>query len=238
MGSDGRHAVKLTPPGVDDFTPAWSPVASRIAFARLDRTNPALTGLYVARANGTGVRRVVGDDASAPSWSPDGRRIAFLRPGRGLSVIDADGTNHRRLSVQSSERVDWSPDGRRVLFVEGDHVFLMNANGGGKRRLTERCQQDNQPAWSPDGSKVAFTCDCGNADVYTINVAGTQMRPLTRNGGTDWFPAWSPDGKWIAWAAYRNGLPAVWVMRSAGTQPRRVTAYTFDSELTWDPSRG
>ncbi|HEX2459616.1 MAG TPA: DPP IV N-terminal domain-containing protein [Vicinamibacterales bacterium] len=74
------------------------------------------------------------------------------------------------------------------------------------------------------------------ADIYTVNVDGTGLRQLTSNPRSDTYPAWSPDGQWIAYVGYRgdfdNGL---WVMRSDGTQRRRITLYTHDSVPTWEP---
>ena len=237
IGSDGRHLVNLTPSGMEDGFPAWSPVAPRIAFARIDRAGSHLDGIYVANSDGTRARRVVADAfATGPSWSPDGEEIAFLRYGRGSFVVDASGGNLRRITRKSaSEEVAWSPDGRRFLLVLessslDDHVFLVNASGGALRRLTRRCREDFAPAWSPDGRKVAFVCQRKANAVFTVNSDGTSLRAIAPPGTS--YPAWSPDGEWLAYLG--DGIQ---VMRVDGTGRRRVVASTLEIGPTWDPSR-
>ena len=204
IGSDEMSLVNLTPSGMEDGFPAWSPVAPRIAFARIDRAGSHLDGIYVANSDGTRARRVVADAfATGPSWSPDGEEIAFLRYGRGSFVVDASGGNLRRITRKSaSEEVAWSPDGRRFLLVLessslDDHVFLVNASGGALRRLTRRCREDFAPApWSPDRRKVAFVCQRKANAVFTVNSDGTSLRAIAPPGTS--YPAWSPDGEWLA----------------------------------------
>ncbi len=225
MGADGRGKVRLTPRGMEDSGPAWSPVAPRIAFTR--RKGYSAPGIYVANADGSDARDLR-RDASEPAWSPDGRKIAFMAVRQGVSgtyVINADGTGVGlvRRGVWGAQ---WSPDGRSLLVVGPGitkHVLVMNVNGSGLRRLTRSCQEDYNAAWSPDGRKIAFTCYRKNEDIYTINVDGTGLQRLTSNPKSDSYPAWSPDGQWIAYVGYKGGENGVWVMRSDGTLHRRIT---------------
>jgi TolB protein len=57
--------------------PSWSPRGSRLVVVRPLRT---LTRLWVLRADGSGLRRMVtpgADNPQQPCWSPDGREIAY-----------------------------------------------------------------------------------------------------------------------------------------------------------------
>jgi hypothetical protein len=57
--------------------PTWSPHGTRLIVVRPFRT---LTRLWVVRADGTGLRRMVtpgADNPQQPCWSPDGREIAY-----------------------------------------------------------------------------------------------------------------------------------------------------------------
>lgn len=73
--------------------------------------------------------------------SPDGKSIAFTYKGDVYSV-PSQGGEARQLT--SNEAFDskpiWTPDGKRIAFRsdrEGsDDIFIMNANGGGVKRLT------------------------------------------------------------------------------------------------------
>jgi TolB protein len=45
----------------------------------------------------------------------------------------------------------WSPDGRKIAYVGDGVIYVMNADGSGKRRLTRNAapdfRPDVQPAW-------------------------------------------------------------------------------------------
>jgi Tol biopolymer transport system component len=40
-------------------------------------------------------------------------------------------------------------------------------------------------------------------------------------------------GEWLAYERYTGENPAVWVMRSDGTDARRITRYTYDTTPSW-----
>ena len=62
----------------------------------------------------------------------------------------------------------------------------MNANGSGKRRLTNNSFADASPAWSPDGRRIVFRSSRiiapdvePNLDIWVINADGTGETRLT-----------------------------------------------------------
>ena len=72
--------------------------------------------IYLARANGKGVRRVV--RGLYPTWSPNGKRLAFVqgnvRSDRviwSLYTIRLDGTDRRLLARTRDDLIapDWQP---------------------------------------------------------------------------------------------------------------------------------
>lgn len=89
----GVTCGSLSPSGVDDEYPAWSPNGDVIAFHRPVSGDDFF--LHVVRPDGSGDREVThgarGDEG--PMWSPDGARIAF-QSREGISILElASGTS-------------------------------------------------------------------------------------------------------------------------------------------------
>lgn len=85
-------------------------------------------------------------------------RIAFVRNGNIFS-IKPDGTGLAKLTHQghaSSPR--WSPSGTKLAFIDRGNLWIMNANGSKKRRITDGMPRytDGRPTWSPNGRYLAF----------------------------------------------------------------------------------
>jgi dipeptidyl aminopeptidase/acylaminoacyl peptidase len=105
-------------------------------------------------------------------------------------------------------------------------IFVTNADGTGRRRLTNNPAKDIGPTWSPDGTKIAFISDrdrAGDFEIYVMNADGSGVKRLTDAPGSSGFPAWSPDGSKIAFASDRAGDFEIYVMIADGTGVRRLT---------------
>jgi dipeptidyl aminopeptidase/acylaminoacyl peptidase len=101
--------------------PSWSPGARLIAF---DRRYPRdRAGVYVMRADATGMRRLTHQSGDAEAvWSPDGKMIAFVRRRTYTSqlvVMNSDGSAARILARRRDPYVLATPDwGARVAARE------------------------------------------------------------------------------------------------------------------------
>ena len=107
-----------------------------------------------------------------------------------------------------------SPDGKRIAYVRNQanretgkpegHIWLVDADGSGRRRLTYTGTRNGDPVWSPDGSKLAFTSLRDGDKPFCIAVLGLdggEPQIVSRHAVPVSGLAWSPDGSHIAYAA-------------------------------------
>ena len=73
---------------------------------------------------------------------------------------------------------------------------------------------------STDGQTILFEL---LGDLYQIPIEGGEATALTRGMAYDSQPRYSPDGEWIAFISDRDGSDNVWIVRSDGTGPRKLS---------------
>jgi TolB protein len=186
-----------------------------------------------------------------PIWSPSGDVIAFSRDGDGY-VVNEDGTGMRRLFTAGFPG-DWSPDGTEIAYSGGvgEGIYVVGADGSGRRRVSRADSNDFDPDWSPNGKMIAFAGLRGVAvvsvDIHVINADGTGERRLTKfpQGDGDCFYGgirgidWSPDGEWITFGLSYVGCKKVgdiYLVRPDGSDLTRLTKSGFSVDPDWKPA--
>jgi len=96
-----------------------------------------------------------------------------------------------------------APDGHRLAFLvqrQGrTHLYVMNADGTGARRIAEDLDLRGAPAWSPDGRWLAIAAHReGEPRLFKIPVDGGAPVPLVREYSID--PVWSPSGRFLVYS--------------------------------------
>jgi Tol biopolymer transport system component len=187
---------------------------------------------------------------SAPKGPP---ALVFVSTKDGdyaLFGADAKGRHVRRLTHERGDvsspaglffqtEPAWSPDGARIAFASrrggAFHLYVMNADGSGLRRLTATAKEDHHPAWSPDGQQIVFERE---GALFAVPVAGGTARRIGGGLGSAQDPAWSPAGAKIAYDYRMPGSTAreVYVMQADGTGAHRLTKLGATSALpAWSP---
>jgi len=96
-----------------------------------------------------------------------------------------------------------APDGQRLAFVvrtgRVTHLYVMNTDGTGTRRIAEDLDVRGAPAWSPDGRWLAVAANQGGAPrLFKIPVDGGAAVTLVKEYATD--PTWSPSGQFLVYS--------------------------------------
>lgn len=108
--------------------------------------------------------------------------------------------------VGSAVAPRFSPDGKWVSFIANlsgtPQVWMMPAEGGYPRMVTNGDDPVTQQAWSPASNWIALTIAPGgglNSQIYVVKPDGTGLKRLTLGGqDNNAFNEWTPDGKQIA----------------------------------------
>lgn len=180
-----------------------------------------------------------GYDAEA-TVSPDGTKIVFTSTRDGdldIYVMDIDGKNVKRLTDELGYDGGpfFSPDGKKIVYrsyhpkteaekarykdrlandlIEPNNfeVWVMDADGSNKKRITNLGDASFAPYFHPNGKKIIFSSNHfaddprkRNFDLLMVNLDGTGLERVTTYESFDGFPMFSPDGKKLVFASNRN----------------------------------
>ena len=131
---------------------------------------------------------------------------------------------------------DGSAPSGKIVFAcyinQIDQICIMNADGTGRKQLTNFKATAFYPSLSPDGQTVYFASNqSGNFEIYSIDINGNGLQRLTNKIGSLYAPELSPDGERIIFTNNGNGL---WVMNPDGSNPHAITFHD-DIDPTWSP---
>jgi dipeptidyl aminopeptidase/acylaminoacyl peptidase len=158
----------------------------------------------------------------------------------------------------------WSPDGRYISFVSArgtgtdddapkPQIYLMRADGGEARKLSDAKEGVTSYAWSPDSRRIAyvtvdprsasheaeirkrdderlFESDFRYAHIWAIDVESQHLARVT--DGTSWTvrgaPSWAPDSKRLTFTAgvttmLRDSRSDVFVADTATKQIEKIS---------------
>jgi Tol biopolymer transport system component len=130
---------------------AWSPEGDRLAFTCVHTSR--ITDICLVKPDGSGFEQLTSDTAieGSPTWRPDGSSIAFhtnRHPVTEIVVMNLVDRSVTRLSPELLGRNPaWSPDGASIAFAGFLGLFVINADGSGRTRLTTAF--DSHPDWRP-----------------------------------------------------------------------------------------
>lgn len=177
--------------------------------------------------------------ADVARWSPDGKRIAFIRTTAefGVYVVDADGSNLTRIAPGGFVDLTWSPDAKTLALASSQgYIAVQNLTVYSETPL--RLADGASPDWSPDGKKIVFVAGASALRVMNADGSGVvQILPPDVSADiTVWAVRWSPDGTRIAFTKCDDDACDVYVIRTDGSELKRLTNDPFPGSASWSPA--
>ena len=250
-GSDHRPLLSGT---ANYSSPRWSPDGTRLAYLSNEERGSQLYVRWMDTGQ-TALLTNIQNSASNISWSPDGQTIAFNMN------VEFDSKPFSVSMPDKPEGADWSPafkyvtetryqaDGSGILEPAYSHVFVVPAEGGTPRQLTQGTfNHRSQLSWTPDSEEILFSANRNEnwalqsreADLFAVNLAG-ELRQITSEPGVETAPQVSPDGRLIAYGktdnaklAYRNRYLHVIGVDGSGDKNLSADIDNSLSDWRWD----
>ncbi|MBT3426655.1 MAG: S9 family peptidase [Gammaproteobacteria bacterium] len=195
----------------------WSPDGSRIAYVVTDDSRAQIQVYWLD----TGRSAVVASVAKKPadlSWSPDNLSLAFTMkvPIKATPLVKPrikpeHASWAEPAKVISSVRYQF--DGRGIVAPESRQIFIVPAEGGTPRQLTQGAYQHGGPlSWTTNSRSVLFSAnrhknwelETIESDLFLVDTKSLELTQVTNDPGAESAGRFSPDGGSIVYISEEN----------------------------------
>ncbi len=252
LNADGKNHTKLTNQDVNESNPVWSPDGTRIAFTS-STDNGSEIFIYWLKTNKIARLTQLDTSPSGLHWSPNGKQLAFIKkvaqanptlvkaPKKPKGATWAD---HPRVTT----RLKYEADGSGYIKPGFRHLFVISAEGGTARQISNGDFNFGTPQWSNNGKSVYFSSNLNNdweyktrnSEIYAININDGKTTALTDRNGPDYGLEISPNGKQIAYLGYDDKIQTyqvnkIYLMNLDGSNKKEINTKLDrgKSNLTW-----
>ncbi|MDZ7807136.1 MAG: S9 family peptidase [Gracilimonas sp.] len=241
IGFNGEDHVPLTSGKSGYGNVTWSPDGKKIAYTSSEEGSNQI----FVRWMDSGISASLTNLTESPgnlSWSPDGSMILFSKfvpasSSQSIATLPSppEGAEWEK-PAQVIDDVVYRRDGGGYVEKGYNHIFVISADGGSPRQLTNGDYDHGSASWAPDGKHIIFTVDrTGNAEldpnneqIYEMNVETGEISQITDKRGPHSNPKISPDGNLIAYTGYKDEfvgyqLTDLYIMNRDGSNLRKIS---------------
>jgi Tol biopolymer transport system component/DNA-binding winged helix-turn-helix (wHTH) protein len=214
-----------------EHDPIWSSDGQKIAFAS-DRGNQK--GIWIMPSFG-GTPELVAPLNSAghrlQNWSKDKSKIYYESEGNffALNVQSKEISQLTNFNPANSAAANFflSPDETQIVYTDTvngqSDVFVMPAQGGSAKQITNDPETDNVPVWLPDGKGIAYSSNRnGIYQIFVIYLDGRAPLPVIFGDNDCFVGDISSDGSRILYRAAREDSD-LWRIKLDGSEDKQVT---------------
>jgi len=254
MNSNGNNHVKLTNNDVNESNPKWSPDGTRIAFTSSTEQGSEIF-VYWIKTGKTARLTQLNKSPGGLSWSPDGTQITFVMkvPASQPSLVKppkkpkgAKWADHPKVTT----RLKYEADGSGYIEPGFRQLFIISAEGGTARQISNGNFNFGSPHWSYNGKTLFFSSNLNddweyqtrNSEIYSITINDGNITALTDRNGPDYGLAISPNGKQIAYLGYDDKVQTyqvnkIFLMNPDGSGKKEIKTNLDRGKgnLKWSP---
>jgi TolB protein len=192
--------------------------------------------------------------SQSPGDSVPINTIAFVNKSENVNHLwlmdlnnSGTGYHSRRLTKDKEPEnyPSWSPDGKRLLYqrdYDGSGIYMIDADGKNRHRLSPTPGFDATPSWSPDGKKIIYTRIVGliaagqvpKTEIHVMNVDGSADQIILAKSDFSVEPRWSVNNQ-IVFMKRINESQQIFVMNSDGTNVKQLTHEGDNGDPVWSP---
>ena len=194
-------------------SPRWSPNGEKLAFVSNDTGSQQIHVRWLDNGETALISQLQASPSNL-SWSPDGKWLAFTMNVKAPSEAIAETRTKPEGATWAKEPItvtttQYQYDGQGIVEPSYRHVFIVPADGGTARQLTEgNFNHYGSLAWSSKSDRVFFSAYRSDnwelvsdeADIYSVSIISKEIKQVTNQPGAERSPVISPNGKLIAFS--------------------------------------
>ena len=194
-------------------SPRWSPDGKKLAFISNDTGSQQIHVRWMDNGE-TAVITQLQNSPSNLTWSPDGKWLAFTMNVQASfepiakSRAKPEGAEWAKKPITVTT-TQYQYDGRGIVEPAFRHVFVVPADGGSARQLTEgNFNHYGSLTWSPESDRIYFSANrsedwelvSDEADIFSVTLSSKKIEQITNEPGAERSPVISPNGELIAFS--------------------------------------